>query len=182
MKHRPACSRAVQATGTIQMSSASIKRTLSQQLLVGVLLATGLSGGAPAIGLHNGDIAAACACSAPSHLRLLDPPTAEPSSVPAAAAAGFARVFITDGSLMNSFAISTALFLIVIISVITGTALPFGLAMLGFDPANAGTTIQVRLRILGHWSKPHARALSKQSQRRMPVEGACMHACLPAVY
>ena len=67
----------------------------------------------------------------------------------AGAAAGFARVFITDGSLTNSFAISTALFTIVITSVVTGTVLPFGLAMMGFDPANAGTTIQVRL-VSGH--------------------------------
>ena len=61
----------------------------------------------------------------------------------ACAAAGFARVLITDGSLMNSFAISSALFTIVMTSVITGTVLPFGLAMAGIDPANAGTTIQV---------------------------------------
>ena len=45
---------------------------------------------------------------------------------------------------MNSFAISSALFCIVMTSVVTGTVLPFGLAMAGIDPANAGTTIQVR--------------------------------------
>ena len=61
------------------------------------------------------------------------------------AAAGFARVYITDGGLMNSFAISSALFCIVMTSVVTGTVLPFGLAMAGIDPANAGTTIQVRI-------------------------------------
>ena len=60
------------------------------------------------------------------------------------AVAGFARVYITDGGLMNSFAISSALFCIVMTSVVTGTVLPFGLAMAGIDPANAGTTIQVR--------------------------------------
>lgn len=32
-------------------------------------------------------------------------------------------------------------------SVLTGTALPFGLAKLGVDPANAGTSIQARLPV-----------------------------------
>ena len=30
-------------------------------------------------------------------------------------------------------------------SVLTGTMLPFGLAKAGIDPANAGTSVQVRL-------------------------------------
>lgn len=68
--------------------------------------------------------------------------------------AGFARVYITDGSLMDSVAISASLFCIVMSSVLTGTALPFGLAMMGIDPANAGTSVQVlHLRLL---CMPHA--------------------------
>ena len=59
------------------------------------------------------------------------------------AVAGFARVYITEGSLMDSVAISASLFCIVMSSVLTGTALPFGLAMMGIDPANAGTSVQV---------------------------------------
>ena len=62
--------------------------------------------------------------------------------------AGFARVYITDGSLMDSVAISASLFCIVMSSVLTGTALPFGLAMMGIDPANAGTSVQVLLLAL----------------------------------
>ena len=52
-------------------------------------------------------------------------------------------MYITNGSIVSSFAISTSLLLIVISSVFTGTALPFALARLGIDPANAGTSIQV---------------------------------------
>ena len=64
---------------------------------------------------------------------------------PLHAVAGFARVYITEGSLLDSVAISASLFCIVMSSVLTGTALPFGLAMMGVDPANAGTSIQVML-------------------------------------
>ena len=57
---------------------------------------------------------------------------------------GFFRVYLTNGSIISSFAISASLFLIVVSSVFTGTALPFALARLGIDPANAGTSIQVQ--------------------------------------
>lgn len=60
-----------------------------------------------------------------------------------AAGAGFARVYVSEGSLLDSCAISASLFCIVMTSVLTGTVLPFGLAFVGVDPANAGTTIQV---------------------------------------
>ena len=63
------------------------------------------------------------------------------------AVAGFVRVYITDGSLLDSVAISASLFCIVMSSVLTGAALPFGLAMMGIDPANAGTSIQVKLQL-----------------------------------
>lgn len=65
------------------------------------------------------------------------------------AAGGFIRVYITDGSFVNSCAISLSLFLIVMTSVLTGTMLPFGLAKLGVDPANAGTSVQVLMDISG---------------------------------
>lgn len=64
------------------------------------------------------------------------------------AVGGFLRVYITDGSLENSFAISLSLFLIVLVSVLTGTMLPFGLAKAGVDPANAGTSVQVTLPLM----------------------------------
>jgi len=63
--------------------------------------------------------------------------------------AGWMRVYITNGDPMNSTAIAISLFLIVCTSVMAGTALPFGLAKAGTDPANAGTSIQVLMDCLG---------------------------------
>jgi len=64
-------------------------------------------------------------------------------------AAGWVRVYVTNGSTLNSSAIAFSLFLIVCTSVIVGTLLPFGLAKAGQDPANAGTSIQVLMDVLG---------------------------------
>jgi hypothetical protein len=57
--------------------------------------------------------------------------------------------YVTNGDATNSTAISISLFLIVLSSVLAGTALPFGLARMGIDPANAGTTVQVVMDCLG---------------------------------
>jgi hypothetical protein len=65
------------------------------------------------------------------------------------AVAGFARVLLSTGSVVDSSAISASLFLIVFVSVGVGSALPFALARLGVDPANAGTSVQVAMDILG---------------------------------
>ena len=65
------------------------------------------------------------------------------------AVAGFARVLLSTGSVLDSSAISASLFLIVLVSVGVGSALPFGLSRLGVDPANAGTSVQVAMDILG---------------------------------
>ena len=65
------------------------------------------------------------------------------------AAGGWIRVYTTNGDADSTFAISLSLFLIVVTSVILGTALPFLLARRGIDPANAGTSIQVVMDILG---------------------------------
>ncbi|CAM9520727.1 unnamed protein product [Discosporangium mesarthrocarpum] len=63
---------------------------------------------------------------------------------------GYIRVAVTSGTtLLDAAAISCSLFLIVLSSVLLGTALPFGLAKAGVDPANAGTTIQVLMDIVG---------------------------------
>jgi len=62
---------------------------------------------------------------------------------------GFLRVYATNGDLSNASAISVSLFLIVMTSVVLGSGLPFALAKLGIDPANAGTSIQVVMDILG---------------------------------
>ena len=65
------------------------------------------------------------------------------------AVGGYLRVYATNGDSDSALAISLSLFLIVVTSILLGTALPFILARRGIDPANAGTTIQVLMDILG---------------------------------
>lgn len=67
----------------------------------------------------------------------------------ALASVGYVRVYLTNGSHENASAISLALFFIVLSSTILGTSLPFVLNEFGIDPANAGTSIQVIMDILG---------------------------------
>jgi hypothetical protein len=62
----------------------------------------------------------------------------------ALSAAGFARVYITSGGLLNSAAIGLSVLGIVSSSCLLGSGLPFLLARAGLDPANAGTSIQAR--------------------------------------
>lgn len=62
---------------------------------------------------------------------------------------GFIRVYLVDGNLVNAGAISMSLMAIVMTSVVLGSALPFLLARVGIDPANAGTSIQVVMDIFG---------------------------------
>ena len=49
----------------------------------------------------------------------------------------------------DAAAISASLAAIVLASVVVGSALPFALARAGVDPANAGTSVQVVMDILG---------------------------------
>eukprot|EP00903_Cladosiphon_okamuranus_P011143 g10517.t1 len=66
------------------------------------------------------------------------------------AAGGFVRVWVTEGTtLRDASAVSISLFLIVMVSVLLGSGLPFGFARAGVDPAHAGTTIQVAMDIVG---------------------------------
>ena len=62
---------------------------------------------------------------------------------------GALRVVITDGDLQNIVGICASLWAIVFSSCMLGAALPFALGKLGVDPANAGTTIQVVMDVLG---------------------------------
>ena len=50
---------------------------------------------------------------------------------------------------VGAFGIALSLFCIVTLSTVAGTAMPFALAASGQDPANAGTTIQVVMDIMG---------------------------------
>lgn len=64
-------------------------------------------------------------------------------------AAGFARVYLTGGSVLDSAAIALSVLGIVSTSCMLGGGLPFLLARMGVDPANAGTSIQVVMDVLG---------------------------------
>ena len=63
--------------------------------------------------------------------------------------AAFARVYLTSGSAASSAAIALSVLGIVSTSCLLGAALPFALARAGADPANAGTSIQVVMDVLG---------------------------------
>ena len=95
------------ATGKLNSSMQSIRKSVWQQARVGLVLGTALSAG------------------------------------------GFLRVYLSDGSVVNAAAISIALLMIVMTSVVLGSALPFCLSRAGVDPANAGTSIQVVMDIFG---------------------------------
>lgn len=95
------------ATGKIDNSMESVRKSMTQQVLVGLLLGSALSAG------------------------------------------GFVRVYLTNGDLLNASAISLSLLTIVLVSVILGSGLPFALSKIGVDPANAGTSIQVVMDVLG---------------------------------
>lgn len=95
------------ATGKIDTTNESIRKSMTHQVYVGLILGTALACG------------------------------------------GFLRVWITNGDVVNASAISIALFAIVISSVVMGSGLPFALARMGWDPANAGTSIQVVADVMG---------------------------------
>lgn len=58
-----------------------------------------------------------------------------------------AAVFMTPW--LETIAITTSLFMIVIISIILGAMMPLGMKFIGIDPAHSSTTIQVVMDILG---------------------------------
>jgi Mg/Co/Ni transporter MgtE len=64
-------------------------------------------------------------------------------------AAGFVRVYVTNGDALNAAAISLSLLAIVLCSTVLGTSIPFALTRWGVDPAHGGTTIQVVMDCLG---------------------------------
>lgn len=64
-------------------------------------------------------------------------------------AGGFTRVYLSTHDVVSATAITASLLFIVLTSIITGTILPYGMAKAGFDPANAGTTIQVVMDVSG---------------------------------
>mmetsp|Transcript_6261 Transcript_6261/g.15497 ORF Transcript_6261/g.15497 Transcript_6261/m.15497 type:complete len:451 (-) Transcript_6261:2366-3718(-) len=63
--------------------------------------------------------------------------------------AGFFRAKVFAVPWVETIAITTSLFLIVVISVIVGATLPLGMEAVGIDPAHSSTTIQVVMDITG---------------------------------
>ena len=63
--------------------------------------------------------------------------------------AGCIRAAIFMTPFLETLAITTSLFMIVIISIILGALMPLGMKKLGIDPAHSSTTIQVVMDILG---------------------------------
>ena len=122
------------ATGEMDATRQCAARVVWQQARVGALLASALAlGGFLRVmltGLSGNDAGAA-------------------ESAAAAAAASAAADTAAGSSVTAALAISLSLFAIVTTSTVAGTALPFALNWAGQDPANAGTTIQVCMDILG---------------------------------
>ena len=121
------------ATGEMEVTRECALRTVWHQARVGGLLGAALSvGGFARVMLTDlgggGDPAEVAEVAGSIPTGAVD---GEPAAVVAAAA------------------ISLSLFAIVTTSTVAGTALPFALAAAGQDPANAGTTIQVCMDILG---------------------------------
>lgn len=63
--------------------------------------------------------------------------------------AGFIRAAVFMTPWLETLAITSSLFMIVIISVALGAMLPLGMKKVGIDPAHSSTTIQVIMDILG---------------------------------
>lgn len=63
--------------------------------------------------------------------------------------AGFVRTLVFRVPMIETIAITSSLFFIVIISVAVGAALPLGMEAVGIDPAHSSTTIQVVMDITG---------------------------------
>lgn len=80
----------------------------------------------------------------------------------------------------NAVAISVSLFLIVMTSVVLGTGLPFALARAGVDPANAGTSIQVRRGTCGAGLSQRGRSGAIRRAAPPMGEGASPRKALPA--
>ena len=123
------------ATGDMVVTKECFVDTLWQQARVGFLLATFLSlGGFARVmiteatgGLDGGSVEDA-------------------AGVAVVAAAGSAS---DPSAAVGAFGIALSLFCIVTLSTVAGTAMPFALAATGQDPANAGTTIQVFMDVMG---------------------------------
>lgn len=80
--------------------------------------------------------------------------------------AGMLRAKVFAVPWWETLAITTSLFLIVVISVILGASLPLGMEALGIDPAHSSTTIQVIMDITGVVITVHVSSFLLDSEYR----------------
>ena len=126
------------ATGEMEVTRECALRTVWQQARVGGLLGAALSvGGFARVMLTDLGGGGGGGGGDPAEVAEVA------GSIPAGAVDG------EPAAVVAAAAISLSLFAIVTTSTVAGTALPFALAAAGQDPANAGTTIQVCMDILG---------------------------------
>mmetsp|Transcript_5742 Transcript_5742/g.16437 ORF Transcript_5742/g.16437 Transcript_5742/m.16437 type:complete len:326 (-) Transcript_5742:998-1975(-) len=62
---------------------------------------------------------------------------------------GFVRVWLSTHDMASATAITASLLMIVVVSILVGTILPYAMAKVKLDPAHAGTTIQVVMDVSG---------------------------------
>jgi len=62
---------------------------------------------------------------------------------------GFILAAVFQTEIAETVAITSSLFIIVLISIFAGSLLPFGMKRIGIDPAHSSTTIQVLMDIMG---------------------------------
>jgi cation transporter-like permease len=86
--------------------------------------------------------------------------------------AGFVRAAVFAIPWLETMAITSSLFMIVIISVVTGAMLPLGMHAVGIDPAHSSTTIQVIMDITGVVITVHVSSLILDTDFRFWLENA----------
>jgi cation transporter-like permease len=84
--------------------------------------------------------------------------------------AGFVRAAVFAIPWLETLAITSSLFMIVFISVVTGALLPLGMYLVGIDPAHSSTTIQVIMDITGVVITVHVSSLVLDTDFRQWLE------------
>ena len=138
------------ATGDFVVTKECALSTMWRQTRVGIVLATVLAGGGflRVIISRGAFFDPADDVVGDATVIAMDT-VSQVAGVTASIATQATQVTQNDNALTAAIGISSSLFVIVTTSTLTGSALPFLLAFCGQDPANAGTTIQVLMDVLG---------------------------------
>jgi Mg/Co/Ni transporter MgtE len=86
--------------------------------------------------------------------------------------AGCVRAAVFAVPFLETMAITSSLFMIVVISVVAGALLPLGMNLAGIDPAHSSTTIQVIMDITGVVITVHVSSLVLDTDFRLWLEHA----------